>query len=84
MTFLSLSRKYRAGFLLLLILLLAITSSMVLFPAWPYELTGEEKSMGQLRGLIQWGFNRARPLPQTADEGPVAYTELSPFGINTF
>ncbi|HEY88156.1 MAG TPA: hypothetical protein G4N98_00270 [Thermoflexia bacterium] len=80
----ALLRKYRFGFLLLLILLLVITSSRVLFPAWPYELTGEENSAAQLRGLLQWSTNLARPLPRTADEGPIAYTELSPFGINTF
>ncbi|MEA3310196.1 MAG: hypothetical protein U9Q70_11905, partial [Chloroflexota bacterium] len=80
----SFLRKSRLGWLLLLVACWGIASSVILFPEWPYQLTGEEDRMAQLRGLLQWGATLARPLPQTADEVPVVYTDLSPFGVNTF
>ncbi len=49
-----------------------------------FAVTGEERLLPQLRGLVQWAFRWTRPLPQTADEAAVAYTDLPPFGVNTF
>ncbi|MGC9522542.1 MAG: hypothetical protein ACP5HG_11760 [Anaerolineae bacterium] len=50
---------------------------------WLFALTGEEALGAQIRGLAQWAVGWARPLPETAPDVPVAYTDLSPFGINT-
>lgn len=47
-------------------------------------VTGEEALFSQLRGLAQWAFRWTRPLPNTGDDVAVAYTDLPPFGINTF
>lgn len=47
-------------------------------------VTGEEALFPQLRGVWQWAWRWTRPLPQTADEVAVAYTDLPPFGVNTF
>ncbi|MBN1875975.1 MAG: hypothetical protein JXA33_17255 [Anaerolineae bacterium] len=49
-----------------------------------FHITGEERLVPQLRGIAQWGFRWTRPLPRTADEVAVMYTDLPPFGINTF
>jgi len=49
-----------------------------------FAITGEERLIPQLRGLVQWAFRWTRPLPQTADDVAVAYTDLPPFGVNTF
>ncbi|MBN1487106.1 MAG: hypothetical protein JW981_05645 [Anaerolineae bacterium] len=49
-----------------------------------FAVTGEEALVPQLRGLIQWAFRWTRLLPQTAADVPVSYTNLPPFGVNTF
>ncbi len=57
---------------------------------WPaprariFALTGEEALPSQVRGFGQWLLNPLRPLPNTADAVPIAYADLSPFGVNTF
>ncbi len=51
---------------------------------WVFAVTGEEETFSQLRGLAQWAFRWTRPLPRTADDAPVTYANLPPFGINTF
>ncbi|MEA3396116.1 MAG: cellulase family glycosylhydrolase [Chloroflexota bacterium] len=51
---------------------------------WVFAVTGEEETFSQLRGLVQWAFRWTRPLPRTADDAPVTYANLPPFGINTF
>ena len=80
----ALFRKYWSALALLLLLFSALATSVVSSPGWIYQLTGEEESAAQLRGLFQWATNFVRPLPNTADAIPISYTELSPFGINTF
>ncbi len=52
--------------------------------AWLFEVTGEERLAAQGQAVIQWAFRWMRPLPQPAADVPVAYTDLSPFGVNTF
>ncbi len=54
------------------------------FRNWLFHITGEERLLPQLRGFVQWAFRWTRPLPYTADDIPVAYTDLPPFGVNTF
>lgn len=56
---------------------------------WPradslYDLTGEESTLSQLRGVLQWGLTVARPTLDLAPETAVAHADVSPFGINTF
>ena len=49
-----------------------------------FMLTGEERLLPQLRGVVQWAFRWTRPLPHTADMASVAHVDLPPFGVNTF
>jgi hypothetical protein len=64
--------------------LLSITSMSFSPRAWLYNITGEEALPAQLRGLLQWGFQWTRPLPNTESETPVTFADLPPFGVNTF
>ena len=49
-----------------------------------FDLTGEDRLLGQVRGLIDLATQFTRPMPSTAPEAPVAYADVSPFGVNTF
>ncbi len=49
-----------------------------------FELTGEERLLPQVHGIVQWAFRWTRPLPHVATQASVAYTTLPPFGVNTF
>ncbi|MGC9395441.1 MAG: hypothetical protein ACP5J4_11355, partial [Anaerolineae bacterium] len=73
---------------ILALLTLAVLAGIAwLFPdprARMFSITGEERLLPQLRGLVQWAFRWTRPLPQTADDVAVAHTDLPPFGVNTF
>ena len=72
---------------IVLVLALAVLSAILLLPnprAKLFDITGEERLAPQLRGLVQWAFRWTRPLPHTADDVAVAYTDLPPFGVNTF
>lgn len=48
------------------------------------ELTGEEDSSYQLRALGFLALSVFQPPRETADYAPVPYTDMPPFGINTF
>ncbi len=81
----------RVGLFLLLLLLLALPDLVVegmrgMLPGLRplYAVTGEEEPLAQLRGFVQWLFNWTRPLPRTADNQAVAFTDLPPFGVNVF
>jgi hypothetical protein len=52
--------------------------------SWLFEVTGEERLVAQMQAVVQWAFRWMRPLPQPAADTPVAYTDLPPFGVNTF
>ena len=73
---------------ILALLILAVLAGVVwLFPdprARLFSITGEERLLPQLRGLVQWAFRWTRPLPRTADDVAIAHTDLPPFGVNTF
>jgi hypothetical protein len=67
---------------LLLLLLLAL---------WPptlslYELTGEERLVAQLRGVVHWLYTAVRPQPTLAPATATGPTRSSVplFGVNTF
>lgn len=79
--------RHRWRWLIGLLMIAALVGAAFLFlpsRAWLHAVTGEEALLPQLRGAAQWAFGWTRPLPRTADDVPVAHTELAPFGINTF
>jgi hypothetical protein len=49
-----------------------------------FNLTGEEALLPQLSGTIQYGLTRLQPPLRTADDVPVQYAEVEPYGVNTF
>jgi hypothetical protein len=74
-----------------LILVAALVSAAFLLPDplpdlrdWMFQRTGEEALLSQVRGMVQWALGWTRPLPTTAPHVPVIYTDLPPFGVNTF
>jgi hypothetical protein len=73
---------------ILALLMVAVLMTVAgLFPdprARLFSITGEERLLPQLRGLVQWAFSWTRPLPRTAADVAVAHTDLPPFGVNTF
>lgn len=48
------------------------------------EWTGEEDTSYQLRALALLGLSLVQAPPDTADYVPVPYTDVPPFGVNTF
>ncbi len=62
---------------------------LLLVALWPdsrsfYELTGEEELPGQLRGLTHWLYSAIRPQPDQARDVVVNYSDVVPYGMNTF
>ena len=49
-----------------------------------FNLTGEETTLPQISGAIQYALTRLQPPLQTADEAPVQYANVNPYGVNTF
>ncbi len=49
-----------------------------------FNLTGEESTLPQISGGIQYALTRLQAPLQTADEQPVQYADMNPYGINTF
>jgi hypothetical protein len=49
-----------------------------------FNLTGEEATLPQISGTIQYALTRLQPPLQTADNVPVQYTDMNPYGVNTF
>ena len=70
--------------------LAAVVLAIALFltcPVWSaflFNVTGEETLPAQVRGSLEWLGNLTRPRPETADFVPVANTDTSPYGVNTF
>lgn len=58
--------------------------------AWPdisrnlFYLTGEEQSLPQISGAIQLALKSVHPPLKLANDVPVAYAGVNPFGVNTF
>ncbi len=52
--------------------------------AWAYGVTGEEDWLAQAKGVAEYASNLIRPQPQVGADVPVQYTDVVPFGINTF
>jgi len=70
--------------ILILILLATATLQRNRLSHWLLHVTGEEQWLPQVRGLWQLASNVTRPLPDTADDVPVAHAGVDPFGINVF
>ncbi len=71
----------------LIILLLAVGAGFFSRQWWHetlFNLTGEESTLPQISGTIQYGLTRLQPPLQTADDTPVQYADVNPYGINTF
>jgi hypothetical protein len=49
-----------------------------------FNITGEEALLPQISGTIQYVFTAIHPPLQTADEVPVQFTDMAPYGVNTF
>jgi hypothetical protein len=49
-----------------------------------FNLTGEEATLPQISGIIQYGLTRLQPPLQTGADVPVQYADLNPYGVNTF
>jgi hypothetical protein len=49
-----------------------------------FNLTGEEALLPQLSGVTQVALTQLHPPLQTADEVPVRYADMNPYGVNTF
>ncbi len=86
---LALSIKHRCCFgILLLGLIVPIVTGCILKPETLrdalYQRTGEEGVGSQARALLQWSVRWTRALPQTAADTLVAYSDLPPYGVNTF
>ncbi len=61
----------------------------LLLAVWPfagslYDLTGEEKLVGQVAGMAHWLNTAARPQPRLAIKSDIPLAAVSPFGMNTF
>ena len=49
-----------------------------------YALTGEERPLSQLFGMVELAGNLTRVRPDTRPQVPGAHTHVSPYGINVF
>ncbi|MCB0209293.1 MAG: cellulase family glycosylhydrolase [Anaerolineae bacterium] len=49
-----------------------------------FNITGEEATLPQISGAIQYGLTRLQPPLATADSAPVRYADVNPYGVNTF
>ena len=49
-----------------------------------FNITGEEAPLPQLSGALQYGLTRLQPPLQTADDVPVQFAQVNPYGVNTF
>lgn len=78
----------RNEILVVLILVLAgviwVLMSGDALSARAFDLTGEEETGGQLRGIIQLPLNLANPSLKTDPYTAIDDTGVNPFGVNTF
>lgn len=73
--------RFLAPALLALILLSACQLSPY---DWVFERTGEEKLLGQARGILQRATDFLHPQVETADYAPMPHAGVNPFGVNVF
>ena len=82
---------YRRALIAAVVLIILLTTGLVLDLAnhglaWQimWSLTGEEKPVSQMLGMVDWLGNFTREQPQTAPDVPINHTGVNPYGINTF
>jgi len=72
----------------LLVIILLLGGGLGLFRnqinATMFNLTGEETLLPQISGTIQYLLTRLQPPLRTADDVPVQYADVNPYGVNTF
>jgi hypothetical protein len=49
-----------------------------------FNLTGEEAILPQISGTVQYFLTRLHPPLRTADDIPVRFADVNPYGVNTF
>jgi len=49
-----------------------------------FNITGEEATLPQISGAIQYALTRIQPPLRTADDVPVQFAGMNPYGVNTF
>ena len=73
---------------LYILILAAVISLLFLaapfFPNWAFELTGEEETLPQIRGLLDLAGQAIRPPLDLRPDAEIAHAEVNPYGINTF
>ncbi|MFN8454364.1 MAG: cellulase family glycosylhydrolase [Anaerolineae bacterium] len=72
------------GLILLLLAFGAIFLFRQLLQQTLFNLTGEESTLPQISGTIQYALTQLQPPLQTADDVPAQYADMNPYGINTF
>lgn len=81
------------SFILKIVLPAALVVGLLAAVAWIFrapiqqflfDLTGEEAPLPQVSGLVQYLLTRLQPPLNTADDVPVQYADLNPYGVNTF
>ena len=79
----------KARIVITVVVMVLLVAGIILWPRAQiqtllFDLTGEEVILPQISGTVQYGLTRLRPPLQTADDGPVAYAGMNPYGVNTF
>ncbi|MDM8531659.1 cellulase family glycosylhydrolase [Anaerolineales bacterium HSG25] len=69
---------------LVLLTFMAIVVSRRSNQTYLFNLTGEEEILPQISGITQYLLTRLQPPLQTADNVPVQYAGMNPYGVNTF
>jgi len=72
------------GVVLLMLLLGSLFLGRASLQQGLFNITGEEELLKQISGSIQYLLTRIQPPLQTADNVPVQYAGVNPYGINTF
>lgn len=74
--------SFALGVIALLVLTVLLTRASIYqrLADW----TGEEELSWQLKGMGYLALSAIQPAHETADFAPMRYTDLNPFGINTF
>ncbi|MDM8528808.1 cellulase family glycosylhydrolase [Anaerolineales bacterium HSG24] len=69
---------------LILLTIVVIMLNRQSIQTYLFNLTGEEDVLPQISGMTQYLLTRLQPPLQTADDVPVQYADMNPYGVNTF
>jgi hypothetical protein len=73
-----------AGILLIGVILAGAFLAQAQIRAIPFELTGEERLVSQVKGLTDLTADLLRPRLRLAPDAPVKHADLNPYGVNVF